>query len=311
MRAKYFFRFLIVAGAMFGLFFGVGAGVANLIHEPQTTAAEEKEEPVQEGHRTNILVLGVDARSGDDRSRSDTMMLVSIDPQLNKAAFISIPRDTRVDIPGSYYDKINAANYEGGPRLAVSTVEDLMDINIDNYVEMDFKGFKSIVDILGGVTVNVPKRMYKPSEDIDLRPGEQHLNGKQALALVRYRGYVMGDIDRTAQQQEFIKAVVNEMLKPQTLTKLPKLAKEGLKYVDTDLTFKDMIKLASYAPGFSSESVITQTLPGSFYDRRDEYGNIVQSYWEVDQTAMDNLLDNLFSGGKLAVIKDSSDSATN
>lgn len=304
-RAKYFFRFMIVAGAMFGLFFGVGTGVANLMQGTETTAAvEEEEEPVQDGHRTNILVLGVDARPGDDHSRSDTMMLVSIDPELNKAAIISIPRDTRVDIPGSSFDKINAANYEGGPQMAVRTVEQLMDINIDNYVEMDFKGFKSIVDILGGVTINVPQRMYKPSEDIDLRPGEQLLNGRQALAFVRFRGYVMGDIDRTAMQQQFIKALAKEVLKPQTITKLPKLAKEGLEYVDTDLTVKDVIKLASWVPGFNSESVITQTLPGSFYDQRDQYGNLTASYWEIDETAMTDLLDNLFAGQTLAVVKE-------
>jgi LCP family protein required for cell wall assembly len=308
-KAKYFFRFVIVAGAMFGLFFGVGAGLANFLHGSDTTVAAGpgdgpgEEETVQEERRTNILVLGVDARPGDDHSRSDTIMLVSIDPKLNKAAFISIPRDTRVDIPGSPFDKINAANYVGGPKMSVRMVEDLLDINIDNYVEMDFKGFKSLVDILGGVTINVPQRMYKPSEDIDLRPGEQRLNGRQALAFVRYRDYVMGDIDRTGKQQMFIKALAQEVLKPSSITKLPKLAKEGMEYVDTDLTFKDVVKLISWMPGFSTESIVTQTLPGSFYDQRDQYGNLTASYWEIDQTAVTDLIDNLFSGQNLAVIK--------
>lgn len=302
-----YFKFMVLAGALFGVFFGVGAGVANLIHNPTTPTTVDADEvqKKEEGKRTNILVLGVDARPGEKNSRSDTIMLVSIDPQLNKAAVISIPRDTKVDVPGGSYDKINAANYVGGPELAMRTVEQMLDIKIDNYVQMDFKGFKSIVDTLGGVTINVPQRMYKPSEGIDLRPGTQRLNGYQALALVRFRDYVMADIQRTAQQQEFIKALVNEALKPATLTKLPTLARQCTKYIETDLTLKDMLKMASWVPGFNSESVVAQTLPGYFYDKRDSYGNLTCSYWVADKNELPGLLENMFAGQTLAVVKES------
>lgn len=307
LKMKYYFRFLILAGAIFGMFFGVGAGLSNLLHSAAVVQEENPEEQptIKDGHRTNILVLGVDARPGEKRARSDTMMLVSIDPELNKVAVVSIPRDTRVAIKGGSQEKICAANIMGGPELAVSTVEKLMDLEIDNYVQMDFKGFKKIVDTLGGVTINVPQRMYKPSEDIDLRPGVQKLNGRQALGFVRYRGYVMGDIQRTAQQQEFIRALTDEILKPQTIIKLPKMARQIIQNINTDLTTVDMVKMASWAPGFSSNSVIAQTLPGYFYDKRDEYGNLMVSYWVADSKHITGLLEKMFAGQTVAVVTDS------
>jgi LCP family protein required for cell wall assembly len=236
------------------------------------------------------------------------MMLVSIDPELKKIALVSVPRDTRVIIKDNQ-DKINAANYYGGPELAVQCVEQLMDINIDNYVEMDFKGFQKIVDLMGGVTYNVPQRMYKPSEDIDLYAGVQKLNGEQALGLVRFRGYVMGDIQRTAQQQDFLKAMAKEMMQPKSIIKLPKIAAELNKYIDTDLTVADMVQLASWAPKFKTDDIIAQTLPGSFYDVRDSYGNSLISYWLADTDKVEGLLDTMLTGQTVAVNNDAASPA--
>jgi len=188
---------MICAGLIFGICFGIGSGLTSLIVNHMAEADEQPQEVEEEilerqdGERTNILVLGVDARPGETTSRSDTMILVSVDPKLNKAAVVSIPRDTKVTIKGAT-EKICAANALGGPQLAVSTVEDLMGIDIDYWVEMDFNGFKKIVDTLGGVTITVPQRMYKPSEGIDLQPGTKKLNGSEALAFVRFRDYNMG-----------------------------------------------------------------------------------------------------------------------
>ena len=222
-KLRNYLKFMLAAGLAFGLFFGIGCGVTSFFNASEPDEAVPVDQEVvakQEGNRTNILVMGVDARPGEDRSRSDTMMLVSIDPKINKVAVISIPRDTKVKIKGSS-NRIAAANFIGGPELAVTTVEELLEVKIDNYITADFNGFKEIIDTLGGVTITVPERMYKPSEDIDLNPGTQKLNGRQALGLVRYRDYVTGDIQRTAQQQEFIKALAAEVLKPATITKLP------------------------------------------------------------------------------------------
>jgi LCP family protein required for cell wall assembly len=306
---KSFLKWMLAVGLIFGMFFGLGAGLTKLMQQPEQP---EKEKPTEtkkqypdDGERTNILVLGVDARPGEENSRSDTMLLVSIDPELDKVAVISIPRDTRIEVKGSYLDKICTANYIGGPEYAVDRVEDLMQTKIDHYVEMDFNGFKKIVDTLGGVTVDVPQRMYKPLEGINLRPGRQKLNGKDALAFVRFRDYVNGDIERTAQQQVFVKALANEVLQPKTITKLPSLVKQLKQYVKTDIGFTDMLKMASWAPGFKSDAVITQTLPGCFYDEVDGNGNLLKSYWLADEDEATSLLDNLFAGKTVAVVKQS------
>lgn len=307
-KRKRFLIMMIGAGLIFGICFGIGSGLTSLIVNHMVEADEQPQEVEEEilerqdGERTNILVLGVDARPGETTSRSDTMILVSVDPELNKAAVVSIPRDTKVTIKGAT-EKICAANALGGPELAVSTVEDLMGIKIDYWVEMDFNGFKKIVDTLGGVTITVPQRMYKPSEGIDLQPGTKKLNGSEALAFVRFRDYNMGDIDRTSMQQEFIKALAKEVLQPKTITKLPKLIKDLNQYVETNMKVTDMLRIASWAPGFSTESIIAQTLPGSFYDEVDENGYLLNSYWQVDKKQIANLLDNMFEGKTLAVVQ--------
>ncbi|MBO8159729.1 LCP family protein [Thermosyntropha sp.] len=304
-KIKGYFIFALITGLVFGAFFGAGVFLTKHIAPAakEVKSGEEREEVnIKDGHRTNILVLGIDKRPGETNARSDTMMLVSIDPKLDKAVVLSIPRDTRVEIKGSPIDKICAANIVGGPRYAVRTVEKLLDVNIDYYVSVDFNGFKEIIDTLGGVTIDVPQRMYKPSEDIDLQPGLQRLNGRQALAFVRFRGYIQGDIARTQMQQQFIRALADEVLKPKTIAKLPSLVKQLNKYVETDMGLTDMIKMASWAPGFSADSIITQTLPGYFYDEYNADGIMVASYWIADKKQTAGILDKLFAGETLEVV---------
>jgi LCP family protein required for cell wall assembly len=252
--------------------------------------------------------LGVDARPGEDNSRSDTMLLASIDPKLDQAVIISIPRDTRVNVPGSPLDKICTANFVGGPEYAVDIVEDFLGVDIDYYVEADFKGFEKIIDLIGGVSINVPQRMYKPSEGINLYPGPQKLNGYDALAFVRFRDYLFGDIDRTAHQQEFLVALADELLQPKTIPKLPGLVKEARSFVNTNMGLKDIIRIASWAPGFSSSSISTQTLPGHFYEVYNEQGLMEQSYWIADRVDMTDFLDQLFAGKIVAVMSSASTS---
>lgn len=306
-KAKSYVKFMLIAGLVFGIFFGIGAALTSLYVDYQAEIADDEEdndsEPVKDGKRTDILVLGVDARPGEERSRSDTMLLVSIDPKINKVAVVSILRDTRVEVQGSHLDKICTANYVGGPEYAVEIVEKLMKRDISYYVEMDFNGFKDIIDALGGVNINVPWRMYKPSEDIDLYPGLQKLDGRQALAFVRFRDYVNADVDRATQQQEFMKALAKEILQPKTILKLRTLSEEINKYVDTNLEVKDVLKMLTWAPGFSADSIITQTIPGYFYDKRDDDGNLLMSYWIADEDSLDTLVDDMFAGKTIPVVQ--------
>lgn len=301
---KIFIRRVIALSLVFGLFFGVGAGMVKIFSSrDKAVSTDETAVTVDDKERTNILLLGVDARSGDTVSRSDTIILASIDPEVNRVALVSIPRDTKISgSAAGGMDKINAANVIGGPELAVDKVEELMNEKIDYYIELDFEGFKKIIDTIGGVTINVDQRMYKPSENIDLQPGEQKLDGSDALAFVRFRGYTMGDIERTAHQQEFIKALGKELLKPSTIIKLPSLIKEARADVKTNLGLADMLKIASWAPGFSSDSIIAQTLPGSFYDQRNSEGVLTASYWIADKKQVSGLLDTMLSGQTVAVL---------
>ena len=312
---KSFIKKSFLLAIVFGLFFGVGCGVAGLFSASVPTVATSDPEPaapaVDDKKRTNILLLGVDARKGEKISRSDTIILASVDPKLNRAALVSIPRDTKISgSAAGGMDKINAANVAGGPEYAVEKVEELMNEQIDYYVEIDFEGFKNIIDALGGVTIDVDQRMYKPSEDINLKPGLQTLDGYGALAFVRYRDYPMGDIERTEHQQAFLKALGQEVLKPATVVKLPTLIREVKANVKTNLGLKDMLKMASWAPGFTNESIVAQTLPGSFYDQRNAQGVLTASYWVADKNKTPTLLDTMLNGQTVAVVQGSSTTVT-
>jgi LCP family protein required for cell wall assembly len=198
--------------------------------------------------RINIMVLGVDARE-DDVGRSDTVFVVTIDTNAKKVTMLSIPRDTRVKIDGHGWDKINHAYAFGGSKLTKSSVENLLGIPIDYTVVMNFQGFVRMIDALGGVTIDVEKKMYysDPYDDngglyIDLHPGVQKLNGKLAIQYVRYRDEE-GDIGRVSRQQKFLKALLQEVTKPQVITKLPDLIKEFAAAVKTDMPTKEMVAL--------------------------------------------------------------------
>ncbi|HHW60572.1 MAG TPA: LCP family protein [Syntrophomonadaceae bacterium] len=299
-----FFKYTMIAGLIFGIFFGLGVGGVKLFLT-SSLQADEIQETAQEdigGDRVNILLLGMDARPDEDMTRTDTMILVSIDPELKKVAMVSIPRDTRIDIPGSSMDKICTANMVGGPQLAVRMTEKLLKEDVDYYILMDFKGFAKMVDTLGGVDIEVDQRMYKPSEGIDLRPGLQRLDGHDALAFVRYRDYVTGDIERTDHQQQFLKALANEVMQASTIPKLPGLIKQVNQLVDTDMGITDMLKLARWIPAFNTDPIVSTTLPGYFAEVRGSDGSLLSSYWVADEDQIDTLLDSLMDGEEISVV---------
>ena len=296
---------MFTAGLVFGVFFGIGTGLTAVFQHNTAGQVESKDQSKDaiEGERINILLLGVDARPGEEHSRSDVMMLLGIDTEQNRVVVVSIPRDTKLDNTEYGVDKICGINAVSGPEAAVKTVEEMMDTDIDYYMEMDFKGFKKIVDTLGGVTIDVPCRMYKPLEGIDLQPGVQQLNGSQALGFVRYRGYTTADIQRTAMQQAFIKALAREVLQPKTIPRIPRLVKELSQCVKTNMPLSEVMRLATWVPHFDSGHLAAQTLPGNFYDVRDEAGNLVASYWIADENQASSLLDQMFSGKTISVVE--------
>ena len=195
--------------------------------------------------KKNIVVMGCDTRK-DDAGRSDTLFVVMLDKSSKNAALLSVPRDTRVKIKGHGWDKINAAFAYGGQKLTRETVQEFLGIKLHNYVVVDFQGFKDLVDVIGGVDINVEKRMYyyDPYDgfEIDLRPGVQHLDGKTAMQYVRYRDEE-GDIGRIRRQQKFIMALYRQIASKNIITKMPGVSKQIMSMIKTDLSLKEMVEL--------------------------------------------------------------------
>jgi LCP family protein required for cell wall assembly len=224
----------------------------NIVKDPDTGKKPNKEQiPLWGGkERVNILMMGVDSRDRDEVPRSDSMLLVSIDPVGKTYDIFSILRDTYVNIPGYGESRINAALGHGGPSLAMETVSQFTGIPVSYYVITDFEGFKSLIDAVGGVDIDVEKNMYyrdpgdKGKYDINLKKGLQHLDGDKALQYVRFRHDATSDYTRTERQRKLLTALADQLQSGMSVIQLPKILEKVSPYVQTNLTSMDMIKLA-------------------------------------------------------------------
>ena len=234
--------------------------------------------------KTTVMILGVDERD-DDVGRSDTLMLATVDPKQKQVSLLSIPRDTRTLIQGSY-DKINSAYAYGGWKLTRDVVEDLLDTPVDHYVLVNTRSFPRIIDAIGGIDLYVESRMYYVDEwddavpgglVIDLYPGMQHMDGVTAMSYVRYRDEE-GDIGRIARQQRFMRAVMEKVTSPAIVTRLPAVIRECMGAVETDLSFRQILELAGSIKEAQGNGLRAEMLPG-----RPLYIDEV-SYWVPDLT---------------------------
>lgn len=209
----------------------------------------------------NILLLGVDERKGD-RGRSDTMILLSVQPATKSAIAISIPRDTRVLLPQrESYDKINHAYAFGGSSLSVAAVERLLGVPIAYYMKTNMEGLVDIVDTVGGVDVVNKLAFSYGGNKFPL--GEQHLNGSEALAFVQMRKEdPHGDFGRMDRQRQVLSSAVDKVVSFRSINKLPHILSQLSKDVRTNLTLGNMTDLAS---GYRSsvDNVETLYLNGS------------------------------------------------
>lgn len=239
--------------------------------------------------KLNILLLGYDDTEFGP-SRADTIILASIDLETNKIGFLSIPRDTRVEIPERGFDRVNATHAYGGPELTVKAVENMFEVAIDYYVETDFQGFAKIIDILGGVELNIPEPMHYVDKAggvyIDLPAGNQVLDGEKSLQYVRYREPLMADIGRVERQQIFLKAVVKKILQAETITKLPAIYNESRQAVNTNIPLADISPFIRLFSDIDFTNIETLTLPGE-----PEYINDA-SYWVVDEKELEIVVNN-------------------
>lgn len=222
----------------------------------------------------NILLIGVDAREGEDaeKTRSDTMMLVTIDTRNNQIKLTSFLRDMYLEIPGYREDKLNAAQSRGGTQLLVDTLEYNFKIRIDNYMFVSFEMFTTIIDKLGGVDVEITEKEAKYINSKDhmsrddgfafpepLSGGMQHFTGAQALWYSRIR-YLDSDFMRTARQRKVISALVRKATQ-QSLAELFELVGEVMPLVRTDLTEDEIMNLGLHALSYLQYDIVQQQIP--------------------------------------------------
>jgi LCP family protein required for cell wall assembly len=226
---------------------------------------------------------------------ADVMLLIKFDPQTNKIVMLSVPRDTRTEIEGRGIKKINAANVEGGPALTAKTVSNLLGgIGVDRYVRINVLGVSKLIEALGGVNVYVPKDMkYRDDSQhlyINLKAGQQHLNGEQALQLLRYRHDELGDIGRIQRQQMVIRALIEQSLNPTTITRLPDILNVVKENIDTNLSVEELIALVGFGSKTSRSNMQMLMLPGRFSENRE----FDASYWVPDRRAIGKLVSQHF-----------------
>jgi len=215
----------------------------------------------------DILVIGSDKRptNAGEETRSDTVMLVHIDPDQNYLSILSIPRDLRVQVPGHGTQKLNWAYANGGLELTVRTVKQLTGVDFKDYVAVDFNAFKDITDELGGVYVDVDKRYYYDGidyENIKLSPGYQLLDGANALDYVRYRYDLNMDFGRMDRQQRFLTAAREQAMGWSLITKLPGLIRAIFNNLETTLGTTDILRLANWGIKLSGDRIRQLSIVG-------------------------------------------------
>ena len=256
-------------------------------NESQKKENESYAALLKEQGRFNILVMGEDDVEGS--RRSDTILFVTIDIDDKNMRVISLPRDTRVQIPHHGTQKLNHAFAYGGPDLLKATVEKYLGLPILYYVVIDYDSFPEFVDMVGGVEVDVQKRMRYVDRagglDINIQPGRQLLDGKTALKYVRFRKDALGDIGRIQRQQQFIKARVKKAYDPRVLIKFPELAAQAMKIFKTDMSPTLAVQLAGFVQNeLGRDRMFFSMLPGEpvMIDRL--------SYWMGDVKAANAFL---------------------
>lgn len=223
-------------------------------------------DPFEHRKELTLLLVGKDQGKDTDIPRTDTILLALLNLETERAALVSVPRDTRVDIPGYGIGKINSAYVHGGIELTRRTLQNFLGVPIDYAAQVSLEGFKSLVDAAGGVEINVDKRMkYTDTWGglfIDLYPGKQTLDGEHAMQYVRFRHDAEGDIGRMRRQQEFMKALLLKLKAPSNAYRLPLVVRALYKMIETDLSMNQALALGRRVKGFASNGLLTDTLPG-------------------------------------------------
>ena len=249
--------------------------------QPETVILPSVLEPWAGNERLSLLLLGIDQRCEEDGpTHTDTMMVMSIEPVNKSITILSLPRDLWVEIPGFEVDRINQAYYfgqvyeypGGGAALAMETVESVLGLPIDHYVAVNFDAFVEAVDLVGGITVQVPEAIDDPTypdrcygyDPFRIEEGEHLLDGASALKYARTRATFGGDVDRAGRQQAVILAVREQVLQldmlPQLIRQAPQLWQTFQDNVRTDLALTEMLQLALLVQEIPSQNIETAVI---------------------------------------------------
>lgn len=247
---------LIVGGAYFyNVYTDVARAVDKMNKPLSRDVSAKRSSKVEFNHLDpiSILMLGVDERKGDS-GRSDSMILITVNPKTKKTTMLSIPRDTRTKLIDTSnpskdrIDKINAAYAYGGIQESIDTVENFLNVPIDYYIKVNMEGFKDIVNAVGGIEVD--NKYAFELDGVTLKTGPQHLNGLQALEYARMRHQdPLGDFGRQERQREVISKIINKGKSLSTLTNYNNILTALENNIKTNLTFNDMLGIqSSYKP---------------------------------------------------------------
>lgn len=313
LKKKFIISFLIsllIFGSMYGYVWYKLTGGLSAVQKLEAEMGMEEVGDIEEGNvvgQKNLdevlfLLVGVDTadvkniKVSDDGAtgiRSDTMMLCKVNFKDGSIDILSLPRDSRVPVRG-HLDKLNHAHSYGGMKLLIQTIRDYTGLDLDYYVRVDYRAVESLVDAIGGVEIDVPRRMvYNDTTKgmefhVDLQPGLQVLDGDKAIQFLRFRRYEDGDIDRIKAQQYFLTEMIKQTLTPRNILKLPKILDTYSRYIDTNMDMGIITSGISLAGKLNTESIRTETLPGDFQTINE------LSYWKVYESGMYQIINELF-----------------
>lgn len=267
--------------------------------------------------RVNILLLGVDQRACEDTGgawRTDTMILVSLDPETKAASMLSFPRDLWVEIPTIGPNRLNAAHFfgsandypGGGPALAKRTIQDNFAVPVHYYIRINFDGFRQVIDALGGIDIEVQEPIWDdryPTDDcqyqtVQFDVGQYHMNGEEALKYARSRHYT-SDFDRARRQQQVLFAIYDKATSIQVIPRLPDLWATKGEAVQTDLSLIEVMKLARLGMQIDRDNIRRGVI-----DESMTYNMTTDKGWQVlnwDRQKVGALIQGLFgSPGSLS-----------
>ncbi len=262
--------------------------LAKVLSDTKATPKPKPDKPF------TVLLLGADQVTATKDKRSDTIILARVDPEQKKVWLLSIPRDTKAEIPGHGTQKINSAYQLGGPALMVETVEKKTGVQVNHYMEVGFYGFRHLVEVLGGVHVKVDQYIDDPKaaranpghRGTPIKPGYQKLDADHALVYVRSRAFPDADFSRMRHQQTFFKALAKEASATRNLPKLPAFVRSVAKTVDTDMQLGLMLRLASKMRGIPEDNIQTATMKGEW----------ISPYVVTDDATAKRLIKNMVAG---------------